>query len=50
MIVTTGGAPVNPSPTSSTRAVIVEDPDGHFVELAQLEPTPVLSHLGSWLT
>lgn len=39
-IVTTGGAPVTPSPTSKTRAVIVEDPDGHFVELAQLVPPP----------
>jgi catechol 2,3-dioxygenase-like lactoylglutathione lyase family enzyme len=38
--VTTGGAPVMPSPTSKTRAVIVKDPDGHFVELAQLEPPP----------
>jgi catechol 2,3-dioxygenase-like lactoylglutathione lyase family enzyme len=39
-VVTTGGAPVMPSPTSKTRAVIVKDPDGHFVELAQLEPPP----------
>jgi catechol 2,3-dioxygenase-like lactoylglutathione lyase family enzyme len=39
-VATTGGAPVMPSPTSKTRAVIVEDPDGHFVELAQLEPPP----------
>lgn len=39
-VVTTGGAPVRPSPRSQTRAVIVRDPDGHFVELAQLEPPP----------
>lgn len=39
-VVTTGGAPVMPSPTSKTRAVIVKDPDGHFVELAQLDPAP----------
>jgi catechol 2,3-dioxygenase-like lactoylglutathione lyase family enzyme len=39
-VVTTGGAPVAPSPTSKTRAVIVRDPDGHLVELAQLEPPP----------
>jgi catechol 2,3-dioxygenase-like lactoylglutathione lyase family enzyme len=39
-VATTGGAPVAPSPTSKTRAVIVTDPDGHFVELAQLEPAP----------
>ena len=41
--VTTGGAPVMPSPTSKTRAVIVRDPDGHFVELAQLDPLPATS-------
>ena len=28
------------SATSKTRAVIVQDPDGHFVELAQLDPLP----------
>jgi catechol 2,3-dioxygenase-like lactoylglutathione lyase family enzyme len=39
-VVTTGGAPVAPSPTSKTRAVIVTDPDGHFVELAELDPQP----------
>jgi catechol 2,3-dioxygenase-like lactoylglutathione lyase family enzyme len=39
-VVTTGGAPVTPSPTSKTRAVIVKDPDGQFVELAQLDPLP----------
>jgi len=50
MIVTTGGAPVKPSPTSSTRAVIVEDPDGHFVELAQLDPTPASARtVPSWI-
>ena len=39
-VVTTGGQPVAPVPTSKTRGVIVKDPDGHFVELAQLEPQP----------
>jgi catechol 2,3-dioxygenase-like lactoylglutathione lyase family enzyme len=39
-VVTTGGRPVLPSPTSKSRAVIVEDPDGYFVELAQLVPAP----------
>jgi len=38
-VVTTGGAPMPVGP-SKTRAVIVTDPDGHFIELAQLEPTP----------
>ena len=42
-VVTTGGTPVTPSPTSKARAVIVKDPDGHFVELAQLEPLPATS-------
>jgi len=39
-VATTGGAPVMPSATSKSRAVIVKDPDGHFVELAQLDPLP----------
>ena len=39
-VVTTGGQPVAPVPTSKTRGVIIKDPDGHFVELAQLEPQP----------
>jgi len=39
-VVTTGGQPVAPVPTSKTRGVIVKDPDGHFVELAQLDPQP----------
>jgi catechol 2,3-dioxygenase-like lactoylglutathione lyase family enzyme len=42
-VATTGGAPVTPSPTSKSRAVIVKDPDGHFVELAQLVPLPPTS-------
>ena len=42
-IATTGGAPVRPSPTSKSRAMIVKDPDGHFVELAQLDPLPATS-------
>jgi catechol 2,3-dioxygenase-like lactoylglutathione lyase family enzyme len=39
-VITTGGAPVMPSATSKTRAVLVTDPDGHFVELAQLATAP----------
>jgi catechol 2,3-dioxygenase-like lactoylglutathione lyase family enzyme len=39
-VVTTGGAPISMSDTNKTRAVIVKDPDGHFVELAQLDATP----------
>lgn len=37
-VVTTGGAPMRVG--RAGRAVIVEDPDGHFVELAQLDPLP----------
>jgi catechol 2,3-dioxygenase-like lactoylglutathione lyase family enzyme len=39
-IVTTGGAPIGMSTANRTRAVTVEDPDGHFVELAQIDPAP----------
>jgi catechol 2,3-dioxygenase-like lactoylglutathione lyase family enzyme len=39
-VVTTGGAPINMSTANRTRAVIVKDPDGHFVEIAQLDPIP----------
>ena len=39
-VISTGGAPLAMSATSKTRAVIVQDPDGHFVELAQLDPLP----------
>ena len=39
-VVTTGGVPLAMSATNKTRAVIVQDPDGHFVELAQLDPLP----------
>ena len=42
-VVSTGGAPVSMSSTSRTRAIIVQDPDGHFVELAQLDPQPETS-------
>jgi catechol 2,3-dioxygenase-like lactoylglutathione lyase family enzyme len=38
-VVTTGGAPMIVG-AGKTRAVIVKDPDGHFVELAQLDPQP----------
>jgi catechol 2,3-dioxygenase-like lactoylglutathione lyase family enzyme len=37
-VVTTGGAPV--PIRGNTRAVIVKDPDGYFVELMQLDPLP----------
>lgn len=39
-VVTTGGAPISMSATNKTRAVIVKDPDGHYVELAELDPMP----------
>jgi len=41
-IVTTGGAPVNPTgnPNSKFREVVVRDPDGFFVELQQPDPLP----------
>ena len=42
-VVSIGGAPVSMSATSRTRAIIVQDPDGHFVELAQLDPLPETS-------
>jgi catechol 2,3-dioxygenase-like lactoylglutathione lyase family enzyme len=38
-VVTSGGAPIAVGP-SKIKAVIVRDPDGHFVELAQPEPAP----------
>lgn len=38
-VVTTGGTPIPVGP-GRTRAVIVRDPDGHFVELVQLDPAP----------
>lgn len=39
-VVTTGGGPIDMSATNKTRAVIVQDPDGHFVELVQVDPLP----------
>jgi len=41
-VVTTGGAPVNPTgnPDSKLREVVVRDPDGFFVELQQPDPLP----------
>ena len=39
-VVTTGGAPIGMSAANRTRAVIVQDPDGHFVELVQVDPPP----------
>jgi catechol 2,3-dioxygenase-like lactoylglutathione lyase family enzyme len=43
MIVTAGGAPVNPTgnPDSKLREIVVRDPDGFFVELQQPDPLPV---------
>jgi catechol 2,3-dioxygenase-like lactoylglutathione lyase family enzyme len=42
IIVTIGGAPVNPTgnPNSKLREIVVRDPDGFFVELQQPDPTP----------
>ena len=39
-VVTTGGSPIAMSTANKTRAVMVQDPDGHFVELVQIDPTP----------
>jgi catechol 2,3-dioxygenase-like lactoylglutathione lyase family enzyme len=39
-VVTTGGKPIAMSATTRTRAVTVQDPDGHFVELVQVDPVP----------
>jgi len=39
-VLTRGGAPMFVGPSKTARAVIVQDPDGHPIELAQLEPTP----------
>ena len=38
-VVTTGGGPMTVG-GGKTRAVVVKDPDGHFIELAQLDPLP----------
>jgi catechol 2,3-dioxygenase-like lactoylglutathione lyase family enzyme len=39
-VVTKGGAPMLVGPSKTAHAVIVQDPDGHFIELVQLEPAP----------
>jgi catechol 2,3-dioxygenase-like lactoylglutathione lyase family enzyme len=39
-VVTRGGAPIPVPAGSKSRAVIVKDPDGHFVELYQPDPLP----------
>jgi catechol 2,3-dioxygenase-like lactoylglutathione lyase family enzyme len=39
-VVTTGGAPVSFGTAPRVRAVIVKDPDGHFVQLTQPDPLP----------
>ncbi len=39
-VLTKGGAPMFVGPSKTARGVIVQDPDGHPIELAQLEPTP----------
>ena len=39
-VVTTGGAPVTFGTSPKVRAVIVKDPDGHFVQLTQPDPLP----------
>ena len=38
-VVTTGGVPIYMSTVNKTRAVTVQDPDGHFVELVQIGPS-----------
>ncbi len=38
-VVTLSGGPVAPG-ANKTRAVVVKDPDGHFVELVQTDPLP----------
>jgi catechol 2,3-dioxygenase-like lactoylglutathione lyase family enzyme len=39
-VVTRGGAPIAVPATAKSRAVMVKDPDGHFVELFQPDPLP----------
>jgi catechol 2,3-dioxygenase-like lactoylglutathione lyase family enzyme len=39
-VLTKGGAPMLVGPARTARAVIVQDPDGHPIELAQLQPVP----------
>jgi predicted enzyme related to lactoylglutathione lyase len=39
-VVTSGGAPVSFGTSLKVRAVIVKDPDGHFVQLTQPDPLP----------
>jgi len=39
-VVSKGGGPVQPSPANGARGVVVRDPDGNLVELAQLAPLP----------
>jgi catechol 2,3-dioxygenase-like lactoylglutathione lyase family enzyme len=39
-VLTKGGRPIAVGPAKTARAVIVADPDGHFIEIAQLAPTP----------
>jgi catechol 2,3-dioxygenase-like lactoylglutathione lyase family enzyme len=38
-VVTLSGGPVAPG-ANKTRAVVVRDPDGHFIELVQVDPLP----------
>src|SRR4030095_562685 len=39
-VLTRGGSPMFVGPSKTARAVIVQDQDGHPIELAHLEPTP----------
>ena len=50
-VVTTGGAPVNPTGNASSkmREVVVRDPDGFFVELQQPDPIPADAPAGDIL-
>jgi catechol 2,3-dioxygenase-like lactoylglutathione lyase family enzyme len=43
-IVTTGGAPVNVTDGRDARAITVQDPDGHYVELVQ----PLIPPVSPW--
>jgi len=42
-VLTKGGAPMFVGPAKTARAIIVQDPDGHPIELAQLQPAPPTS-------
>jgi len=45
-VVTTSGSPVTAGSTNKLRAVVVRDPDDHFIELLQPDPLPAGSATG----